>query len=401
MNASPNSTINFDLHASAQRVPDEVRARLLESPGFGQVFTDHMISLRYSADQGWHDGKLEPYGPLILDPATAVLHYSQEIFEGLKAYRQDGGPIVAFRPHANAARFRRSAARMAMPELPDDAFVQAIELLVSHDRDWVPANPEHSLYLRPFMIATTVALGVGRPASSYLFLAIASPVASVFAGGGQRTVSVWLAEGYTRAAPGGTGEAKTGGNYAASFLGQQQAVDNGCDQVVWLDAVEHRWVEEMGGMNLFFVYGSGKDARIMTPPLTGSLLPGITRDSLLTLAPDLGIPASEGTISVGQWRSGCESGRDAAARAAARHPVRPAARPVRLGAQDRLTETTPSLTSPFSERSNRPVGHRGHVRRVRLPAGCGTHAWPCSHFSLCSASPTATGWRESLRWRTA
>src|SRR5258707_13772148 len=197
---------------------------------------------------------------------------------------------------------------MAMPELPDDAFVQAIELLVSHDRDWVPANPEHSLYLRPFMIATTVALGVGRPASSYLFLAIASPVGSVFTGGGQRTVSVWLAEGYTRAAPGGTGEAKTGGNYAASFLGQQQAVDNGCDQVVWLDAVEHRWVEEMGGMNLFFVYGSGSEARIMTPALTGTLLPGITRQALLTLAPELGIPASEGRICIEDWRSGCESG---------------------------------------------------------------------------------------------
>ncbi len=308
MNASPIPAINFDLHTSKQRVPDEVRADLLSSPGFGQVFTDHMISLRWSTGRGWHDGKLEPYGPLVLDPATAVLHYSQEIFEGLKAYRQDAGPIVAFRPYANAARFRRSAARMAMPELPEEAFVQAIEVLVSHDREWVPASSEHSLYLRPFMIATTAALGVGRPADSYLFLVIASPSGSVFAGDGVRAVSVWLAEGYTRAAPGGTGEAKTGGNYAASFLGQQQAIDNGCDQVVWLDAVEHRWVEEMGGMNLFFVYGSGQDVRLVTPPLTGSLLPGITRDSLLTLAPDLGIPVSEEPISVEQWRTDCESG---------------------------------------------------------------------------------------------
>jgi len=308
MNGSPTPAISFDLHTSDLRAPDEVRASLLESPGFGQIFTDHMITLRWSIDRGWHDGKLEPYGPLVLDPATAVLHYSQEIFEGLKAYRQDAGPIVAFRPYANAARFRRSAARMAMPELPDDAFVHAIELLVSQDKDWVPANAEQSLYLRPFMIATTATLGVGRPASSYLFLVIASPSGSVFAGGGQRAVSVWLAEGFTRAAPGGTGAVKTGGNYAASFLGQQQAVDNGCDQVVWLDAIEHRWVEEMGGMNLFFVYGSGPEARIVTPPLTGTLLPGITRDSLLTLAPDLGIPASEGAISVEQWRSGCESG---------------------------------------------------------------------------------------------
>jgi branched-chain amino acid aminotransferase len=308
MNASLTQVVNFTLHPSGQRVPDEVRASRLTSPGFGQLFTDHMITLRWSADRGWHDGKLEPYAPLVLDPATAVLHYSQEIFEGLKAYRQDGGPIVAFRPYANAARFRHSAVRMAMPELPEDAFVHALELLVSHDKDWVPANAEQSLYLRPFMIATSVGLGVGRPASTFQFLVIASPSGSVFAGSGLRAVSVWLAEGYTRAAPGGTGAAKTGGNYAASFAGQQQAIDNGCDQVVWLDANEHSWVEEMGGMNLFFVYGSGADARIMTPPLTGSLLPGITRDSLLTLAPDLGIPASEGPISVEQWRSGCESG---------------------------------------------------------------------------------------------
>jgi len=308
MSASGIPEITFDLHASERRVPDAVRTAMLESPGFGQVFTDHMISLRWSDERGWHDGRLQPYGPLVLDPATAVLHYSQEIFEGLKAYRQESGPIVAFRPHANAARFRKSAARMAMPELPEEAFVHAIELLVTHDKDWVPVSTEQSLYLRPFMIATTPALGVGRPASTYLFMVIASPSGSVFSGSGVRAVSVWLAEGYTRAAPGGTGAAKTGGNYAASFVGQQQAIDHGCDQVVWLDAAEHRWVEEMGGMNLFFVYGSGPDARIMTPALTGSLLPGITRDSLLTLAPDLGIPATEGAITVEQWRAGCESG---------------------------------------------------------------------------------------------
>jgi branched-chain amino acid aminotransferase len=307
MNASGVPAITFDLHPSQRRVPDTVRADLLRSPGFGQVFTDHMISLRWSAGRGWHDGKLEPYGPLALAPSTAVLHYSQEIFEGLKAYRQESGPIVAFRPYANAARFRRSAVRMAMPELPDEAFVQALELLVTQDRDWVPANSEQSLYLRPFMIATTPALGVGRPADSYLFLVIASPSGGIF-NGGLRAVTVWLAEEWTRAAPGGTGEAKTGGNYAAAFLAQQQAVDNGCDQVVWLDAVEHSRVEEMGGMNLFFVYGSGDDCRLVTPALTGTLLPGITRDSLLTLAPDLGIGVTEGAITVEQWRAGCESG---------------------------------------------------------------------------------------------
>ena len=194
-----------------------------------------------------------------------------------------------------------------MPELPEETFISAIETLVIQDKDWVPANTSQSLYLRPFMIATTPSLGVGQPANSFLFLVIASPSGSVFSGS-LRAVSVWLAEDYTRAAPGGTGAAKTGGNYAASFAGQQEALDQGCDQVVWLDAIEHRWVEEMGGMNLFFVYGSGENARLVTPPLTGTLLPGVTRDSLLTLGPDLGLPATEERISIEQWRQGCASG---------------------------------------------------------------------------------------------
>jgi branched-chain amino acid aminotransferase len=265
------------------------------------------VTIRWSEDLGWHDGRLEAYGPLTLDPATAVFHYAQEIFEGLKAYRQVSGPIVAFRPQANAARFNRSAVRMAMPELPETAFIRAVDLLVAQDREWVPTQEGHSLYLRPFMIATNRGLGVNKPSATYLFAIIASPTASYF-GGELRPVSVWLAHDYTRAAPGGTGEAKTGGNYAGAFVAQLQALDNGCDQVVWLDAVEHRWVEELGGMNLFFVYGSGPGARVVTPGRTGTLLPGIIRDSLLTLAPDLGIPASEGKISVEDWQSGCESG---------------------------------------------------------------------------------------------
>ena len=234
-----------------------------------------------------------------------MFHYAQEIFEGLKAYRQHSGPIVAFRPEANAARLNQSAARMAMPRLPESAFVRALDLLVTQDRDWVPVTEGHSLYLRPFMIATNPGLGVSRPSTSYLFTVIASPAGPYFSAG---PVSVWLAENYTRAAAGGTGAAKTGGNYAAGFAAQAEALQNGCDQVVWLDAVEHRWVEEMGGMNLFFVYGSGRRARIMTPALTGTLLPGITREALLTLAPELGIPAEEGRISLEQWRAGCESG---------------------------------------------------------------------------------------------
>jgi branched-chain amino acid aminotransferase len=305
--SSQSPDIDFDIRPSDHRVPAGERERMMAVPGFGEVFTDHMVTICWSAERGWHDGRLEAYGQITLDPATSVLHYGQEIFEGLKAYVQAGGPVVAFRPQANAARFNRSAARMAMPELPERAFVRAIELLVRQDRDWVPAAAGHSLYLRPFMIATERGLGVNRPSSSCLFTVIASPVADYFAGGVQ-PVSVWLSEDYTRAAPGGTGEAKCGGNYAAAFAGQLEALRNDCDQVVWLDAAEHRWVEEMGGMNLFFVYGSGAEAAISTPAPTGTLLRGITRDSLLKLGPDLGIPAGESPISVDQWRAGCASG---------------------------------------------------------------------------------------------
>ena len=306
MTASPSTEIHFEIHPSQARVPAAERERILAAPGFGQAFTDHMITLRWSAERGWHDGKLEPYGPFALDPATSVFHYAQELFEGLKAYRQDGGSIVMFRPQANAARFNSGARRMAMPELPEETFLRALELLVTQDKEWIPQGEGNSLYLRPFMIATQRGLGVNHPSDSFLFCVIASPAASYF--GATKTVKVWLSEDYTRAAPGGTGAVKCGGNYAAAFVAQQQAVEEGCDQVVWLDAAEHQWVEEMGGMNLYFVYGSGADARIMTPALTGTLLPGITRDSLLKLAPTLGIAAGEGRISVPDWRGGCASG---------------------------------------------------------------------------------------------
>ncbi|GLZ15090.1 branched-chain-amino-acid aminotransferase [Actinomadura sp. NBRC 104425] len=302
-----SSTLDFDIRLSERRRSTAEREAILADPGWGQYFTDHMITIRYAEGKGWHDARLEPYGPLALDPASQVLHYSQELFEGLKAYRQADGSIVTFRPYANAARMNRSARRMAMPEIPEELFVRSLELLVETDRDWVPTREGHSLYLRPFMFATTRALGVNSPADEYLFVVIASPSGNYYAKG-IRPVSVWLSQDYTRAAPGGTGEAKTGGNYAASFAGQAQAVAHGCDQVVWLDAIEHRWVEEVGSMNLVFVYGSGADARLLTPALTGTLLPGITRDSLLKLAPDLGIPVEEGKISIDEWQAGCESG---------------------------------------------------------------------------------------------
>jgi branched-chain amino acid aminotransferase len=298
--------IDFDIRTSDRLRPEAEREEILRAPAFGSVFTDHMITIRWDAARGWHDARLEPYGPFTLDPATSVFHYAQEFFEGLKAYRQDSGSITMFRPDANAARFNSSATRMAMPPLPEETFIRALELLVTQDRDWVPPGDGNSLYLRPFMIATQRGLGVNHPSSEYLFCVIASPAGPYFASG-IKPVTVWLSEEYTRAAPGGTGAVKCGGNYAAAFNAQQQAVEQGCDQVVWLDAAEHRWVEEMGGMNLFFVY-DGDSPRILTPALTGTLLPGITRDSLLTLAPALGITAEEGRISIGQWEEQCRTG---------------------------------------------------------------------------------------------
>jgi branched-chain amino acid aminotransferase len=281
-------------------------AAVLADPGFGRYFTDHMVTIRWTEADGWHDAGLVPYGPIPFDPATNVLHYGQAVFEGLKAYRQPDGSIATFRPESNARRFQRSAARMAMPELPEELFLGSIEALVEQDSAYVAADPEKSLYLRPFMFSTEVGLGV-RPANEYLYVLIASPAGAYFPRG-VRPVSVWLSTEYVRAAPGGTGEAKFAGNYAASLVAQAQAADRGCDQVVWLDAHEHRWVEEMGGMNLYFVYGTGEGARLVTPELSGSLLAGITRDSLLTLGKDLGLGAEEGRINIDDWREGNASG---------------------------------------------------------------------------------------------
>jgi branched-chain amino acid aminotransferase len=299
--------VDFAIRPNDRCRSDVERQEVLARPGFGQVFTDHMVTLRWTDARGWHDGRLEPYGPFTLPPSSAVFHYGQAVFEGMKAYRHDSGSITLFRPTANAERFNRSARRLAMPELPVETFVQAAELLVTQDREWVPAGAGMSLYLRPFMVATQPGLGFTHPSSSYLFCLIASPAAPYFGPSGPTALTVWLCDDYVRAAPGGTGAAKAAGNYAAAFLAGRQATAHGCDQVVWLDAAEHAWVEEMGGMNLFFVYG-GRRTRLMTPALTGALLPGITRDSLLTLAGTLGIDAEEGRMSTAQWRAQCESG---------------------------------------------------------------------------------------------
>jgi len=240
-----------------------------------------------------------------LDPATAVFHYGQEIFEGMKAYSQPDGSISLFRPDANAMRFARSAARLALPELSVEEFIETITTLVKQDRKWVPKKVGESLYIRPFMFATEVGLGV-RPSNKAKYVLIATPAGAYF--NAANAVTVWISTEYVRAAIGGTGEAKCGGNYAASLVAQKQAATKGCDQVVWLDAVERRWVEEMGGMNLYFVKGSGKDATVITPKLTGTLLPGITRDSILTVAKDLGYKVEEVMLSIDDWRDGVASG---------------------------------------------------------------------------------------------
>ncbi len=292
----------FEILPSAQPASEQERAARLVDPGFGRVFTDHMSIIRYDQAKGWHDARVESRAKFPLDPATAVLHYAQEIFEGLKAYKRDDGGVNLFRPDANARRFHNSAERMAMAPLPESAFIEAVEQLVRIDRGWIPGG-EGSLYLRPFMIASEVFLGV-KPSAEYIFAVIASPVGSYFKGG-PAPVSIWVSENYTRAAIGGTGAVKCGGNYAASLRAQAEAIEHGCDQVVFLDAVERRYIEELGGMNIFFVFDDGS---LATPPL-GTILPGITRNSIIALAKDSGTRVREEPYTVEQWRADAASGR--------------------------------------------------------------------------------------------
>lgn len=294
----------FTLEPSTDPVPADERARRIADPGFGRVFTDHMAIARYSAERGWHDAKITRREPIQLDPSSSVLHYAQEIFEGLKAYWRPNGGAALFRPDANARRFRASARRMAMPELPDELFLDSVRALVRTEKDWIPNAPESALYLRPYMFASEGFLGV-RPAAEYIYAVIATAVGPYFKGG-VRPVSLWATKDYIRAAPGGTGAAKCGGNYAASLAAQADAIRNGCDQVVFLDAIERRWIEELGGMNIFFVFDDGS---LVTPPLGGTILAGVTRDSILTLARDMGLPVREERYSLEQWAEDAESGR--------------------------------------------------------------------------------------------
>src|SRR6516165_5137409 len=278
MDQPPAGGLPFVSKPHPASTPPDKRAVLLSDPGFGRVFTDHMATISYADGKGWHDAKIAARAPLTMDPAAAVLHYSQQIFEGLKAYHTAEGGAVMFRPLENARRFQRSAERLAMPKLPEAAFVEACDQLVKIDRDWIPAG-DGSLYLRPFMYASEVFLGV-KPSSEYLFI--------------------------VRASPGGTGAVKCGGNYAASLMAQLEAAQHGCEQVVFLDAVERRWIEELGGMNIFFVFD---DDSMQTPPLGGTILPGITRASIIELAKDRGITVREEPYAFSQWHADAASGR--------------------------------------------------------------------------------------------
>ncbi|MGB3438122.1 MAG: branched-chain amino acid aminotransferase [Actinophytocola sp.] len=276
------------------------------SPGHGDAFTRSLYSLRYSPELGWHGGSLAPMADLTMHPATIGLHYGQVIFEGMKAFRQADGTMAVFRPYENARRFQRSAARLAMPELPEELYVSGVDQLVSADQHELSDNPDHSLYLRPLMFGTDVNLML-RPSDEYLFLVMAF-VAGGFFGDKVEPVSVLISRDQARAMPGGTGNVKCAANYGPSFVAQRKAQEAGCQQVVWLDAAERTWVEEMGGMNLFFVRGKGADAEVFTTPLTGTLLPGVTRDSLMRLAARHGYRVAERPVSVDQWRAECEAG---------------------------------------------------------------------------------------------
>lgn len=298
-------SLTFDLHRNPSPASAERRAQIHANPGFGVHFTDHMVRAVWTKDGGWGEGRVEPYGPIQLMPSAAVLHYAQEIFEGLKAYRHADGSVWSFRPEANAERMQRSARRIALPELPTEDFVESLRALLAVDEPWVPpaGTGETSLYLRPFTFASEPFLGV-RPADEATYCLIASPAGAYFPGG-LKPVTLWISQHYARAGAGGTGAAKAGGNYASSLAGQLEGIENGCDQAVFLDSSTQTYIEELGGMNLFFVT---RDNHLVTPELTGSILEGITRSSILELATSLGLTPQERRIPIQEWKDGVASG---------------------------------------------------------------------------------------------
>lgn len=269
---------------------------------FGTVFSDHMFMMDYNIIKGWHNGRILPYGPIMLEPAAVVLHYAQEMFEGLKAYKTKDGRILLFRPEMNEKRTERTLERLCIPPLPEGLMVEAIKALVGLDREWVPDKPGTSLYIRPFVFANEGFLGV-RPANNYLFMIILSPVGLYYAKGLTPT-KIYVEDKYVRAALGGTGDAKIGANYAISLKAQVEAQEKGFEQVLWLDGMERKYVEEIGTSNAFFLIGD----EVVTPPLLGTILPGITRNSVLTLLKDWGYKVSERRITIDEVFDGEKKG---------------------------------------------------------------------------------------------
>lgn len=296
--------MEFKVTKNPNPTPDAEREQIIANPTFGTHFTDHQVVVVWEKDKGWHSHQVIPYGPILMDPSAAVLHYGQEIFEGIKAYRHKDGSIWTFRPEMNAKRLQKSAYRMALPELPIETFVESLRQLIAVDGAWVPTQDgEKTLYFRPFEIAAENFLGV-RAAHRAEYRVIASPVGPYFTGG-IKPVSIWIALDSARAGKHGTGEAKTGGNYAASLLAQNEGYENGCSQVVFLDAESAAYIEELGGMNLFFVF---KDGSVVTPALDGTILHGITRDSVITLLKDRGHKVEERKFSLDELRNAVKSG---------------------------------------------------------------------------------------------
>ncbi|NVN93200.1 MAG: branched-chain amino acid aminotransferase [Desulfuromonadales bacterium] len=280
-----------------QKIADETKL------SFGKQFTDRMLLVEWKTDRGWFDARIQPYAPFVLDPSAMVFHYAQEIFEGLKAYKWADGRVALFRPEMNARRFNQSGERLCMPAVPEDLFLGGLQQLLSLEKDWVPSAPETSLYIRPAMIAVEPVLGV-NPSNHYYFFIILSPVGAYYAAG-FNPVSILVEDHYVRAVPGGTGEAKTGGNYASSLKAALEAKKKGYDQVLWLDGREQRFIEEVGSMNMFFAYGN----KIVTAALNGSILSGITRDSILTLALSLGYEVEERPIEIHDLMTDIRSGK--------------------------------------------------------------------------------------------
>ena len=296
------TTLQFLVKQNQEARSAAEHADIIAEPGFGKHFTDHMVDICWSEQGSWHRPRVQPYGPIALEPAAAVLHYAQEVFEGLKAYRHADDSIWTFRPEKNAERMKRSAARLALPELPTEYFIESLRQLIAVDARWVPSAPDTSLYLRPFMFAKEAFLGV-RPAKKVNYYVIASPAGAYFSGG-VAPVSIWVSTDYARAGRGGTGAAKTGGNYASSLVAQQEAYDHGCAQVLFLDSEKSQYIEELGGMNVVFVY---KDGRVVTPE-SESILEGITLDSILQLAKDRGLTVEQRKVTIDEVREGVASG---------------------------------------------------------------------------------------------